>query len=45
MTNGEPELQIPETSIALSLQNDTLPCMNGRSDEASMLVKNIDGLI
>ncbi|HKZ64884.1 MAG TPA: hypothetical protein VJ111_00945 [Chitinophagaceae bacterium] len=45
INNDELELQIPETSIAPSLQVNSIPHMNGRSDEASVLVKNIDTLI
>lgn len=41
----ELELQIPESKIAPAIQDRKIPHMNGRSDEASVLVKKFDTLI
>ena len=43
--NNEILLQIPASEIAPSLQNKEIPHMNGRSDEPSVLVKDINVLI
>lgn len=39
------ELQIPGFEIASSIQDNKIPHMNGRSDEASVLVKEFSVLI
>lgn len=43
--NSRIELQIPGVEIAPSIQDNKIPHMNGRSDEASVLVKDIGILI